>query len=79
VAIAVNTWDSLKTWNKALIVNKQVFRLTLVPNHQPDDPQGFRRMRMVLKRLLRGFGFRCTLIEYPEDKPEGSDQEGSDG
>jgi hypothetical protein len=51
----------------------QAFTLMLVALHRYDDPQGWRRMRAVLKRLLRGFGFRCVSI-VADPSPDGARQ-----
>jgi hypothetical protein len=39
------------------------YQVTLEVKPQPDDPDGVRRVRMALKRLLRTFGLRCTKVE----------------
>jgi hypothetical protein len=55
------------------------FILTLVPKHQDDDPEGFRRLRFILKRLLRGFSFRCTKIDFGERQPSQEEESDKDG
>jgi hypothetical protein len=42
--------------------------ITVRPEQQPDDPDGIRRLRELLKRLLRSFGMRCLSIK-PEPQP----------
>lgn len=44
------------------------YQLTLEAKPQVDDPDGARRIRMALKRLLRSFGLRCIRVE-PVTKP----------
>jgi hypothetical protein len=39
------------------------YQITLEAKPQPDDPDGVRRLRMGLKRLLRSFGLRCVRVE----------------
>ena len=41
-------------------------RLTLEALPRAHDPGTMVRLRRALKCLLRGFGLRCTWIEYPE-------------
>ncbi|WP_428305835.1 hypothetical protein [Lacipirellula sp.] len=41
-------------------MTKPRFNLLIEANHQADDPDGTRRLRLVLKRLLRSFGLRCV-------------------
>jgi hypothetical protein len=44
----------------------QRFVLTLQLNEDETDPDGYRRLRLALKRLLRCWGLRCTKIDFPD-------------
>ncbi|WP_428306751.1 hypothetical protein [Lacipirellula sp.] len=39
------------------------YHLTLEAKPQADDPDGVRRVRMALKKLLRSFGLKCVRVE----------------
>jgi hypothetical protein len=39
------------------------YQLTLRARSQRDDPEGIRRLRLALKRLLRGYGLTCVSVE----------------
>jgi len=43
------------------------YQLTLRAVPQADDPHGVRRLRLLLKRLLRTHGFRCTMVQPAVD------------
>lgn len=42
------------------------FRLEIRPSADPTDPGGTRRLRLLLKIMLRRFGFRCTAVSPTE-------------
>jgi hypothetical protein len=44
--------------------------LHLQPSYWPDDPDGDRRLRAILKRLLRAYEFRLTKLECPGYGPQ---------
>lgn len=44
-------------------MTKPTFILTLEAQPDRTDPHGHRRLRIALKRLLRGFGLRCKRVE----------------
>jgi len=46
------------------------YALTLRAEPRAGDPDGTRRLRALLKRLLRGYGFRCTRIDVIDPQPE---------
>lgn len=48
------------------------FMLTVEPLPQGDDPDGTRRLRSALKRLLRSYGLRCVAVTTasPTDRVE---------
>lgn len=51
-------------------MTKPRYQLLIEVQHQADDPDGTRRLRLVLKRLLRSFGLRCvTVTPVPEPNP----------
>jgi len=39
------------------------YKLILQPTPDRSDPDGVRRLRRALKRLLRGYGLRCVEIQ----------------
>ncbi len=53
---------------------RPTFNLTLFSEHRYLDPDGMGRLRAIFKVLLRGFGMRCTWIEYPPE-PKAPDDE----
>ncbi|WP_152098008.1 hypothetical protein [Lacipirellula parvula] len=63
------------------------YQLTLEAKPQADDPDGARRVRMALKRLLRSFGLRCVKVEpavhlrleHDAKRPETSTKAPTDG
>ena len=54
-------------------MNHPEYTIRLRCQHDPTDPDGIRRLRAALKRLLRGYGLRCIAVE-PVVEPE-PDQE----
>ena len=40
-------------------MNHPEYTIRLRCQHDPTDPDGIRRLRAALKRLLRGYGLRC--------------------
>jgi hypothetical protein len=54
------------------------FRLTLAAKRRADDADGMRRLRGALKTLLRGWGLRCTWIEYLSEETGDRKQEPGD-
>ncbi len=55
-------------------MTKPRYQLLIEVQHQADDPDGVRRLRMALKRLLRSFGLRCVSV-VPEPSVAIVDQE----
>jgi hypothetical protein len=53
----------------------QRFVLTLQPSKDETDPEGYRRLRMALKKLLRCWGLRCVRIDYPDFVAESKSQD----
>jgi hypothetical protein len=45
------------------------YTIIVQPAQQPDDPDGIHRLRELLKRLLRSFGFRCVSITQQNPQP----------
>ena len=49
--------------------NRPRYLLTLEATRTPDDLDGVRALRRLLKRLLRSFGFRCIQCRpAPDDR-----------
>lgn len=46
---------------------KPRYQLLIEVQHQANDPDGVRRLRMALKRLLRSFGMRCVTVTREYD------------
>lgn len=44
------------------------FQILIEAQPQADDPDGNRRLRMALKRLLRSFGLRCVSVTPAPDE-----------
>lgn len=52
---------------------RTTYQLTLVDAAEPGDVEPILRLRAALKRLLRGYGLRCTrVVEVPTDAPPGT-------
>lgn len=46
-----------------MAVDRPIYVLHLRPEPQADDPDGTRRLRAALKRLLRSYGLRCVRFD----------------
>lgn len=56
--------------------NCPTFTLTVEVLHRWDDPDGWRRLRGLLKTALRGFGIKVTSIQPQAVEGEGDDHSG---
>ncbi len=54
------------------MIDRPTYTLTLRPEPDPGDPDGIRRLRAALKRLLRCYGLRCIALA-PEAMPTAAD------
>jgi hypothetical protein len=54
-----------------------VYELRLRPLPDPGDPAGYRRVRALLKRMLRGYGLRVVSIR-PGNGKQASNNDGGD-
>ena len=70
-AKSANRQPSREAWQP---MTKPRYQLLLEVQHQADDPDGTRRLRMLLKRMLRSFGLRCITATPVDEQPNVKEQ-----
>lgn len=53
-------------------VQEVTYTLMIRPRRDDDDPGGIRRLRALLKRIVRGYGFRVVGVQPLRDGTEGA-------
>jgi hypothetical protein len=51
------------------------YTLTIEADARPDDPEAVRALRAALKRMLRGYGWRCVTVRPVEPTPQDAKRE----
>jgi hypothetical protein len=52
---------------------KARYVLIIEAEHRADDPNGMRRLRLLLKRALRAFGLRCIEVKPVDETKQERD------